>query len=379
MRNNMKKIINSNIYVKDLALKILFKKLNNDVLEDMERFSQIDSISNIGQLYETVNNISTKKGSGIYAIHGFGAESLHYGHIQNLYKYAGLKYNLKYKLPMIEHGITYDGTHTIEYFNQGVLAISQGNYMKNKLRSTNKYIPLFCIGPYIHYAEQYYSEEKIKKMKNINGKTLLVFPHHNYEGAVRNASSNEFIDYIFKLLEESYDKLYVCSYWLDLDSDMIREFKRRGATIVSAGARFDPLFLHRLKTIISLSDVVYANDIGTNIGYSMYLKKPYYIAYPIKENTAINRSKEFIEQRNRIIDAFSTGELRNEKNQVTLYNLFWGGEKLLKEPSEITSILELNDSFIKKSKGNTKCLAKLAKQYRKQNGLSDNYVIEAFK
>lgn len=39
-----------------------------------------------------------------YIIH-FGSESLHYGHINALYDYAGLKLKSTIYLPMIKHGV----------------------------------------------------------------------------------------------------------------------------------------------------------------------------------------------------------------------------------------------------------------------------------
>lgn len=344
-------LINKNVYIKDLILYSTNFRLNNEIKKNMDIFSEIDSIYDIENLQENIAKYIKIKKSGVYAIRRYGAESLHYGHIQTLYRYSNLELRNFAEMPLMEHGITYDGKHTVNMFNKGILAISQGDYMLKKLRKVNKRIPLFPIGPYIHYADQYYSQSKIEDLKKKNGRTMLVFPYHTYENSLNTTERpSEFVEKIVEIYNKSYDTLYVCSYWLDLESDIIKSFRDRGAKIVSAGARFDSNFLSRLKTIMTLSDVVYSDDIGTNIGYSMYLKKPFFILNS-SESIESWRTKEFNEKRTEIIRAFSDTSSRNVNVQKELYSLFWGGDESLKTPKEIKEILEFNKSLIRKKVG----------------------------
>ena len=67
----------------------------------------------------------------------------------------------------------------------------------------------------------------------------------------------------------------VSIYWNDVDSDLCELFRKKGAMLASNGFRCDDNFIRRLKAIIQLSDVTLGNDLGSHIGYSIYLGKPH--------------------------------------------------------------------------------------------------------
>lgn len=226
--------------------------------------------------------------------------------------------------------------------------------MRSALRKLNSGIPLFNIGPFIHYATDYYDIEKLMKIRKENGRTMLVFPFHTHEKSDNtDFNTSDFFNDIINIFEESFDTIYVCAYWLDLDTKLINDFRDYGANIVSAGARFDPEFLSRLKTIMLLSDEIYSNDLGTNIGYGMYLNKPIFLLHTdFRDHIYRDKSSEFLKNRKEFSDAFSMGKLRNIDYQKKLYKKFWGGEDALKTADELKYILEIHASILKKSKYN---------------------------
>ena len=59
--------------------------------------------------------------------------------------------------------------------------------------------------------------------------------------------------------------------------------------VVTAGYIMDPLFLSRLKSIIQLSDLTMSNNVGTHLGYCIYLNKPHWIVRQKIGNTSHNQ------------------------------------------------------------------------------------------
>lgn len=355
----MRDLVNRNVYVKDYLLRCRYLLHNHSVLENMPLFSRIDSIRNVDELDESIKRYIPSK-RAYYTVHGFATESLLYGHIQNLHQYAGFDFQLRTSMPIVEHGINFDKMHTPRKLIKGFVGICQGDYVRQEIRRLNKALPLFSIGPYIHYARDYYDEDTLGSLREKNGRTLLVFPSHSTElEQALDCGTQEFVDFVLELCHKSFDSLYVCVYWLDIHNEITKMFRERGAHIVSAGARFDPLFLHRLKTIISLSDGVVANDLGTNIGYAVYLEKDTYLFSHRGIESIQEIDEANLSYKDKFMLAFSLGEHRDENVQSNLYREYWGGNEALKSPNEIAGILALNDLLIRKARGDVNKLPAL--------------------
>ena len=199
-------------------------------------------------------------------------ESYYYGNLQSLVQYAGIKdKEIKYYPIVSHHGCM------LLYFTSFLYksaVIMQGEYYKKKIHQRAPYVPVFSIGPYIHYVEGIYSAPKLKKEKEKNGKTLLVFLPHTIENIERLYSRQAFIDNVLQEYSSRFQSIWCCVYWADINNSICEYMEKKGIHIVSAGFRFDPQFNRRLKTIIELSDAVVVGDIGTFVAYALYLKKP---------------------------------------------------------------------------------------------------------
>ena len=53
-------------------------------------------------------------------------------------------------------------------------------------------------------------------------------------------------------------------------------YLEHGFECVTAGHIYDPFFLSRLKSIIDLATITTSNEIGTHIGYCIFMGKPHY-------------------------------------------------------------------------------------------------------
>lgn len=334
-----------------------------------EEIGRIDPIGNFEAFKAFVSECKAKGvfDSGFQTYSFVGAESLLYGHIQSLVRYAGLAWDEKYLLsmPAIEHGISWHDKVYSHDFNHATCYISQGAYKAQTIRTLRPNMPHFIIGPYIHYACSYASEMPFRQFKENLGRTLLVFPAHTYELSSLSYEKSRFVATVEKLMDvRRCDSLVVCAYWHDVDDPLLDQLASIGARIVSAGFRQDPLFIRRLRALIELSDCTASNAIGTNIGYSLHLHKPFVFLsggratvrdhdkrYTDSESRLIKEAEEHIgkEFGEFYVTAGSNNALTSGQEEI--FSTYWGGSARIKTPKDIRSIISLANMIFDYSGG----------------------------
>ncbi len=254
----------------------------------------------------------------------------------------------------IEHGpyLGDDYAWENDINNEAKAIITFSKYREEVLkRHTGK--DIIPIGPYIHYAQSYLSEEEKKKEKKRLGKNLLVFPTHCTHWNIPEFDTRYFISEIEKL-KKDFDSVRVCMYWKDIEKKMHLPYINAGYECVTAGFMFSSFFFSRLKNIIELSDLTVGNSIGTNVGYSIFFNKPYYhINMPVKQTYDPKISTIDEEQRQMILRSCNTG-LNNIKKLEDLFSSYtdkiteeqrekidyYWGTSLVKTPEELAEILD---------------------------------------
>ena len=349
------KFYKKNIYL-NYYLRCL-RNFNNNlkVKKITKAFEKIDSIKNFKEFSKELKDLKISN-QELFSYKFLGGESLLYGHINVLYEYAQLKLKTTLELPSIEHGINFGESENFHIELTGMHnRLYQGDYKKIKINNNFPFLPVYCIGPYIHYSNYYYNNEQYVKKKMKLGKTLLVFPVHTYEKSTVKYDCENFVKKVEKIAKENFDSILVCAYWLNATDEVYQMFKAIGAEIVCAGMRTDACFLKRLKTIISLSDTVLGNDIGTYIGYAFYMGKEVVLLNEVinrydKNNPGNNYERNLKE----FYNAFSCMKEKNTSKlcmQKKLYDKFWGGESLIKTADEIKNIIYISKEILKKSNG----------------------------
>lgn len=299
--------------------------------------------------------------------------------MDNLLKdYAGLSKDFTIHA-FFEHSILFTdycgGAFRAHEYLPSVVA---SNYRVSVLEKQENYNGAYAIGPYIHYAEPLLSKEQIKEEKERLGRNLLVFPSHSVDEASAKFDFNEFCSKIDKIAKD-FDSVRMCLYYRDIQLKNHIPYLKKGFEVVTAGHLHDTNFLSRQKSIILTSDVTMANDIGTHLGYSIYLNKPHFllkqnIRYDFKSNDlpeARTISKAFEiknkhENVKKIEELFSSYGDKISKEQYDLISYLWGFKEVKTNNELKKLLLDIEDNYspIKYYFSGLKRLIKIIKEGR---------------
>lgn len=198
-------------------------------------------------------------------------ESSFYGNMESILKYADINIDEAALFPTVLHGDIYGNVFGFPVDRALILS---GNYYKMYIHERYPFLPVFTVGPYIHYAASCYDRKKQREIKEQYGKILTIFLPHSIENIGLDYDVKLFIDKVLYSYRTKFDSIWGCVYWTDINSPMCSYLKQQGIHLVTAGCRFDKEFDNRLKTILQLSDATVCGVIGTNIQYALYLDKP---------------------------------------------------------------------------------------------------------
>ena len=258
-----------------------------------------------------------------------------YGNNKALKKALGRKYD---KHCMIEHGV-YFGRVVLE--NECTIPEISTIYTSSPYRyevltkhfGTNFSKRIVTVGPYIEYAKNFTSVNKLKKLKKKLGKVLLVFPSHSSPEHSLEFDFDSWLNEIRKC-STGFDTVIISLFWLDIKNGNYKRYLKEGYLLACNGNRFDPQFLSRQKDLITIADATMSNDVGTHVGYCITLGKPHYIFHQkiileyytqFKESedsdeTSKNRMHEY----NQLFDAFNEFNIPITENQKLLVEYYWG-------------------------------------------------------
>jgi len=331
--------LRKNIGIYDYLVKIRRYKNNAAYLKNLNEVSAIDSILEFDKFVDAVERFVEMRVPVEYSV--YGGESYYYGYYNEFMQYANIRLPRVPVFPRMEHGVRFGGP--LWGFDANCLAYAcQGRKRIHEIWENDPWKPVFSLGPYIHYARDYYNESDFQKLKSQLGRCLLVFPSHTSEGVGSRFAEKDLVDIIYEKYAPHFDSVMVCAYWRDAKNSLIEAFRQRGAMTVSAGFRGDKNFIRRLKTIIKLSDAVVGDDLGTNIGFCMCMGKPYYL-----ERVDRKRSEDetFECYKDLFYGAFCTDTLEFTQEQLEqqrdLYNDFWGGDASTYSADEAKYLINL--------------------------------------
>lgn len=322
--------------------------MNNSDNRKYLKFTDLDSLS---------RNIDEDYNGMLYAELCFSRYSMN----RILKKYAGFPYSYKIHA-LIEHGVILtDYVGGAFRAHEYLPSIVSSKYRVDILKKEKNFNGAYAIGPFIHYVDSLLNSKEIKEEKERLGKTLLVFPSHSIDGNLSNFDYEKFCDNI-KIYGADFDSVRICMYYKDIQLNRHEIYQKNGFEVVTAGHFNDYNFLSRLKSIIELSDMTMSNDIGTHLGYCIYLNKPHFldlnqkIKYSAENDDKnsklmINNINEFIKTQNKnsnftkINELFSIYNTKITKDQYNIISYLWGFDEV-KSPKELKKlILNINKDF----------------------------------
>lgn len=266
----------------------------------------------------------------------------YYGHATILKKYAD--FPATEPLPLgIQHGVRFDLDYwRHDYRKDHAVGLVPSPWRVEVIREKVQR-KLHAIGPYLHYAQSLLAPEKVSAIRAILGKTLLVFPAHSTQYTAVDFDIAAFCERLADA-GKNFSTVLVCLYWKDILHGAREHYEKRGLRCVTAGHMLDTAFIPRLRALLEISDATLSNQVGTHLGYSLYLGKPHQLI-----STEINRN--FASEEHRSSSTANTrldGDTFRERfaptpNTITPEHLelaekYWGFSAV-KTPSEIRELI----------------------------------------
>ena len=362
-------MIFNNIYISDFCRELYFHKQNKLCRKLTSEVKRIDSITEFDAFKEYVSceilDRVKKINRSVLSTHRYGEEGQWYGHRRCIIEYCDFKYkNDNFLLPNIVHGAELVGfeLYREKIHRSAQSLVTMSDYKIEQVHKYNPWLQVYPIGPYIYYARGYYDEKKVYGIKKNNGKTALYFPQHSTETASVDFDKSVARKDMKELLDK-YDTVLVCIYWADVDDELFGFYKKMGAKLVSAGVRSDDNFIRRLRTLFELSDDVYGNALGTNLGYAIAMNKPYFFfSNNVKIiDEAINDG--YLDEIGRIeSNVIKIWEEGNTKEKNNVYEKYWGGERFIRTKEEMRSIMNIQKKLLDISNGNICKIEEIVKE-----------------
>ena len=361
------------------------EKAHNDILryyiEESSKYDLLESITEFKNLAKKAIEEAKEHNYALnYKTRGDEEEGYRYGNLQTLLKYAGIEKKEGVYVPTVSHMLSAKIFTPI--FAHKTSVIFSGDYYKNLIHIRAPWVPVFTVGPFIHYAQGIYDRNKMNEKKRNIGKMLLAFLPHTLENSKRYYDRKQFIDYALRRFRGSFDSIWLCVYFVDINDDVCEYAQNLGIHVVSAGFRFDPMFNDRLKSIIQLSDAVVCGDIGGFLTYSIYMKKPI-ARINISDETSIldaqcnNNIEKIIQKTDDCIEferdfyrIFDENPIASDEHVRWMDSL--AGYSLIRDKEYIRNIFSISEDIWNESEGNYRMYPdSVRKMYYKYNAYDD--------
>lgn len=274
-----------------------------------------------------------------------------YGNAGNFKKYMKLPQSYPFKF-VNEHGVFLtEQVAETELDSDLPTFVTYSDYRVEVLKKYKKNV--FKIGPFIHYASHFFTEEKIASEKKRLGKNILVFPGHSLKALVQKYKNDFFLKNIKKVAGD-FDTVRICLYWIDIQLGFHKYYQDLGFECVTAGHILDPYFVPRLKSLIDIADLTISNDASTHIGYCIYMNKPHIVFH---EFPKLETSKQWTERVSKLwsskpyletIEAFSKVKFSISANQRKLVHHYFGSKEDTKTKEQFKKIVSLSEKIYQK-------------------------------
>ena len=366
LKNVIKSIFNKNTYINDKFYRLF----------SSEKTAHIDELNSIMNSWDTIKDVSmlkefrklVDKGELFYTTDPNYSNAHIYGIWESLF--GTIAESSYLNTPAVEHGLIFHNQiFTDLQYTARMTFATFSPFRKNIIRQYSER-PVFCVGPYIHYADSFYEQLKLDALKKKLGKTLLIFPTHSTDTSEISVKENLFCNKIAEIAK-NYDTVIVNAFWWNINDILLDRLQSEGYHISSAGFRDDKKFLSRLKTIIMLSDYAVGDSVGTHIGYCLHLNVPFQmLQLDTKVNILTGKERDdlgFVEKHMQVIEGCLINGGTITEKQRDICKRYWGFE-CVKTREELEDICVITTDILKRCRGNSflekKVIAELLKEYK---------------
>lgn len=351
------KQITNNQKISSTFYSLVSKRRTAELLSLVREITSLDTISDPFSLRELRSQVNN--GKTWYTYDEDITNSLCYGIWRSLFPFANLEQ--AYQTPSVEHGFIPARIVTKETWKAARPACATfGEYRRSVIQSRIP-IPVFSVGPYIQYAQPYYSEVREHELRRESGRTLLYFLSHSVNTANAMREESEIVRRL-KDLAKQFDTVLVSVFWWDINNPFVDRLASEGFRIVSAGYVNDPNFLSRLKSIIRLADTAVSDSLGTHAAYCTSLGIPFKLfdctaQYQDKLDNVIHDASSIIIE-SALVDALKTPD---NQESIRMFNYYWGigVQRTLDERQQICNIC---DDIYKMTDGHRRLVLGVAKR-----------------
>jgi len=193
---------------------------------------------------------------------------------------------------LVEHGYFFGAyVQEVEKVTWSKILLTFSDVRKEHIEEVINNKEVYPIGPYLHYAPDYYNEKQLAEVKKELGRTLLVFFSHSGTGESVSFDLEALIEKI-NSIKKDFKTVVISLFWSDINPEIERRLLGEGYKIFSSGHRYDYYFLSRQKTMIKLADATMSNSTGTHLAYCSYFNKPHWIVRQEISVKALNAKGE---------------------------------------------------------------------------------------
>lgn len=334
------------------------KKRTAELLSLVREMSSLDTISDPFSLRMLRNEV--EEGRVWYTYNEDITNCLCYGIWDALFPFANRE--RAYQTPSVEHGLILSNAVTKEMYKTSRPAcVTFGSYRKNLIQERIP-VPVFTVGPYIQYARSFYSESQEQEFHRKAGRTLLYFLSHGVNKTAVNRTEDAIVQKL-KEMSRQFDTVLVSVFWWDINESIVDRLASEGFRIVSAGFVNDPVFLPRLKSIISMSDLAVSDSLGTHAAYCSALGIPFAMLDSPPEYVSGSNGRVIIDKSSNVAEAEIRRALNIPENPQAHSTLtyYWGLglRRTLEERQEICDICE---DIYQLTRGSRRAVLKSAKR-----------------
>ena len=201
---------------------------------------------------------------------------------------------------------------------------------------------IFDIGPIIAYADGVYTKAAVDNIRGTLGKTLLVYPVHNFFDSNWKSDVESFIEYVKEIVRDfKYDTVLVSMYHIDIKNGAHFRYMKEGWHIVSAGETYNYDFNDCMKTIISLADCAVFQAYSSAVGYCIYMGVPVNICneqkFMVHSMWRKNYADDILDEFTRVFGEYTESITSKQRSFASYYF----GFDSVKSPQQLNKLLVL--------------------------------------